>query len=315
MTASDLRFFTVDLIADAYRRAVAKEPGNEELLSHLFMSYVRLSDYKKQQDVAMMLYKLAPKSPYFFWSVMSLYLQVSCSHSFTLSDHLLKAITEVDEKKKNLFLALADKKIQKFVEEGRIETDAEVDMYLMVLEKQGKFEEILKVAEGPLAKFIPNHLEFFTRRKAMIYIGLADYPKAFETFRSLLETHPDQIEFYEKMFEIATFTNTYEHDLSGTKEYVQDLIILLKDYTSDQSPNYKLRGPHLAKIQLFYILKSYESDHPSIQDLRSSLTQSAAKLFVEYFQLFGHKTACYYDLVYILSTFKQSRNDVGDVSY
>lgn len=54
-----------------------KEPNNEELLSHLFMSYVRLDDYKKQQDVGMALYKLIPKNPYFFWSVMSLYLQVS----------------------------------------------------------------------------------------------------------------------------------------------------------------------------------------------------------------------------------------------
>lgn len=54
-----------------------KSPTNEELFSHLFMAYVRLGDYKKQQTVAMNLYKLKSKNPYYFWAVMSLYMQVS----------------------------------------------------------------------------------------------------------------------------------------------------------------------------------------------------------------------------------------------
>jgi hypothetical protein len=34
-----------------YENAVKKEPNNEEWLSHLFMSYVRLGNYKRQQQV------------------------------------------------------------------------------------------------------------------------------------------------------------------------------------------------------------------------------------------------------------------------
>ena len=65
-----------DKICRMYEAAVKKEPNNEEFLSHLFMSHVRLGSYKKQQMVAMNLYKVAHKNPYYYWSVMSLVLQV-----------------------------------------------------------------------------------------------------------------------------------------------------------------------------------------------------------------------------------------------
>ena len=67
---------TVKLIADAYECASKKEPTNEELHSHLFMAYVRMGQYKKQQIAAMNLYRLKPKNPYYFWAVMSVYMQV-----------------------------------------------------------------------------------------------------------------------------------------------------------------------------------------------------------------------------------------------
>lgn len=39
------------------------------------MSYVRLGDFKKQQQTALALYKLKPKNPYYFWAVMSVVMQ------------------------------------------------------------------------------------------------------------------------------------------------------------------------------------------------------------------------------------------------
>ena len=55
-----------------YEQASKKDPTNEEFLTHLFMSYVRLEEYKKQQITAINLYKIKLKKPYYFWSVMSL---------------------------------------------------------------------------------------------------------------------------------------------------------------------------------------------------------------------------------------------------
>lgn len=51
------------------------DPNNEELLTHLFMSYVRLGEFKKQQQTALSLYKLKTKPHYYFWAVMSLVMQ------------------------------------------------------------------------------------------------------------------------------------------------------------------------------------------------------------------------------------------------
>ena len=41
-----------------YENATKKEPTNEEFLSHLFMAYVRLGQFKKQQATALNLYKV-----------------------------------------------------------------------------------------------------------------------------------------------------------------------------------------------------------------------------------------------------------------
>ena len=40
-----------------YELAAKKEPQNEELLTHLFMAYVRMGYYQKQRDAAVQLYK------------------------------------------------------------------------------------------------------------------------------------------------------------------------------------------------------------------------------------------------------------------
>lgn len=68
-------YFSADKISEVYEAAAKADPNNEELLTHLFMSYVRLGDFKKQQRTAMALYKLVPKNPYYFWAVMSIVMQ------------------------------------------------------------------------------------------------------------------------------------------------------------------------------------------------------------------------------------------------
>lgn len=65
----------MDKIPLLYKTAVEQDPKNEELHTHLFMSYVRVFDFKAQHQSAMALYKLKPKNPYYCWAVMSLILQ------------------------------------------------------------------------------------------------------------------------------------------------------------------------------------------------------------------------------------------------
>lgn len=43
--------FAAEMIPGIYEMALKQNPQNEELYSHLFMAYVRIGDYKKQQQV------------------------------------------------------------------------------------------------------------------------------------------------------------------------------------------------------------------------------------------------------------------------
>ena len=66
----------MEKVPEIYDAAVKKKPKNDELLSHLFMAYVRTEDYKKQQQTALALHKVVPSNPYYSWAVMSIVMQV-----------------------------------------------------------------------------------------------------------------------------------------------------------------------------------------------------------------------------------------------
>lgn len=114
------------------------EPTNEEVVSHLFMSYLQVNNFKGQQNVGMQLYKLNPKSPYYFWAVMSIVLQAK------------RGPDAADEPRRNLLLTLAQRMIDKFIADGKIDAEQEVQLYLSILQEQGKFREALDFLEGPI---------------------------------------------------------------------------------------------------------------------------------------------------------------------
>eukprot|EP00795_Rhopilema_esculentum_P015119 gene15119-6303_t len=119
-------------IATIYELAVAQHKNNEEFLSHLFMAYVRIGNNLKQQKTAMSLHKSFPlKNPYYFWAVMSIYMQ---------------ALTSEDEKAvKAMLLPLAERMVAKYVKDNKIEAEAEVQLYLMILEKAEKYERAFTI--------------------------------------------------------------------------------------------------------------------------------------------------------------------------
>ena len=50
-----------------------------------------------------------------------------------------------------MLLPLAERMTEKYVNEDRIEAEAEVGMYIMILELLGKHEKALQVVRGPLS--------------------------------------------------------------------------------------------------------------------------------------------------------------------
>ena len=86
--------FAAHKICTMYENATKLEPNNEELLSQLFMSYVRIGAYKKQQTAAMALYKAKAKTPYYFWAVMSVVLQAKTSNEEKTANQVILPLAE-----------------------------------------------------------------------------------------------------------------------------------------------------------------------------------------------------------------------------
>lgn len=49
-----------------------------------------------------------------------------------------------------MYQPLAERMIQKFVKEGKVEAEPQIKLYLTVLEMAGKFSDALEVLDGPL---------------------------------------------------------------------------------------------------------------------------------------------------------------------
>ena len=71
---------------------------------------VRQKDYKRQQQVAMEMYKAHKKSPYYFWAVMSIVMQA----------YKAKATPGMERLANMMLLPLAEKMMVKAAEEKRI---------------------------------------------------------------------------------------------------------------------------------------------------------------------------------------------------
>lgn len=125
----------MEKIVDLYNYAVKQQPTNEELLAHLFMSYVRLEDFKSQQATALQLYKAHPKNAYYFWAVMSVYLQGMRGPENSVSA------------KRQIYLTLAQRMIDKVILENRLESDQELYLYLQILRHQEKHQQALDFIE------------------------------------------------------------------------------------------------------------------------------------------------------------------------
>lgn len=152
-----------------YSYAAKQTPGNEEILAHLFMAYVNIDDFKSQQSVALQLYKIHPKNPYYFWAVVSVFLQG------------VKGSESSVPQKRNLFLSLAEKMVHKIITENKIEAEQEAQLYIKILLEQGKFREALDFLDSSIA------LKYFPGAPTSIRIELLRKLKEWKALRELLE--------------------------------------------------------------------------------------------------------------------------------
>ncbi|GIX89099.1 n-alpha-acetyltransferase 25, NatB auxiliary subunit [Caerostris extrusa] len=222
----------LELIADAYERATKKDPQNEELLSHLFMSHVRNGDYKKQQQTAMALYKLKPKNPYYFWAVMSIVMQADVA----------------DEKlAKSMLLPLAERMTEKFVNDGKLEAEAEVQLYLMILERQGKYEKAIEVLEGPLREKLSPYQDTLQKRTAE-YLAKLENPDQWSYYKEYFSSvcHLVDSNWQPEENRHEKLEDSVDYDFQKAIDFVEALV----EEQNGVRDGRKLRGPYLAQIKL-----------------------------------------------------------------
>lgn len=164
---------TVGKICVIYQNAVEIDGNSEELLTQLFMSYARVHEFAAQQRVAMQLYKLKQKNPYYCWAVMS------C---------LLKAIRGADKNepaKRKLSLELAQRMMEKLINDNKLDAEQEAQLYLIILDQQEKYAEQLEFLDGTTGKKVYLGAPIEMRIKLMR--NLKQWPELNVLLKSLLK--------------------------------------------------------------------------------------------------------------------------------
>ncbi|OXU18145.1 hypothetical protein TSAR_006441 [Trichomalopsis sarcophagae] len=246
-----------DKISEVYEAASKADPNNEELLTHLFMSYVRLGDYKKQHHTALALYKLVPKNPYYFWAVMSIVMQASQAE---------------DKQAKNVILPLAERMVLKLIKEGKIEAEQEIQLYLMILEMQGKTEEMFEIITGPLAAKLSN----VTQRKAKLLLQMKRFDEAAKAYEELIRKERDNWAYYQEYLTAGLNCQT------ATKCYK------FLNETITTTFDDKVRAPQLARLELL--------KRTSEQKLEIEHCAHICDDMRQYFKQFGNKGCIVGDL-------------------
>uniref|UniRef100_A0A3Q0SVE0 N-alpha-acetyltransferase 25, NatB auxiliary subunit n=1 Tax=Amphilophus citrinellus TaxID=61819 RepID=A0A3Q0SVE0_AMPCI len=275
-----------ELVTKLYEAAVKKVPLSEEYHSHLFMAYARVGEYKKMQQAGMALYKIVPKNPYYFWSVMSLVMQ---------------AISAQDEKlAQTMFLPLAERMVEKMVKEEKIEAEAEVQLYFMILERLGKCIEALEVIRGPLGEKLTSELQSRENKCMMLYKRLQRWPECNALAHKLLLKNPDDWQFYPAYFDSLFHLMDQswsppeegEHCSEGSVHHtVAEVVRFVEERIKgeDSKESRSLRGPYLARLELMHRLR--ERGCPE-----ESLLGEPLELMVQFFNKFGDKPCCITDL-------------------
>lgn len=277
-------------ICNIYSIAIKNDPKSEELLTHLFMAYVRVCDYKKQQQTAMALYKLKFKNHYYFWTVMSIVMQ---------------AHEAGQELAKSLQLPLAEKMVKKLVDENKIEAEQEVQLYLMILEMQDKLEDALAVVEGPLGEKLQSYI-VVPGKKVELLMKMECWEKANVEIKKMLQDDMDNWSLYLNLFK-TVFNNPTSKLSSETivsetvTNKIDDCVVFLVEIQKkNKNAEHHLRGPYLAIMEFFIQLQEISMD-PEIH------FGYFTDLLLVYFKHFGTKTCCLNDLRPYLDKLSESQ--------
>ncbi|XP_031637101.1 phagocyte signaling-impaired protein [Contarinia nasturtii] len=272
-----------------YQNAVEKDGTNEELLTQLFMSYARIDEFAMQQRVAMELYKFTQKKPYFCWIVMSCLLKA------------FRGTDKDDPTKRKVSLELAQRMMEKMINESKLNAEQDAQLYLIILNEQKKYAEQLTFLDSTTCKSIYAGAPIEMRIKLMK--NLKQWPELNVLLKGLLKEHIDRWDLYQDYIQTVVELvknktapetddkTSYDTSFESCHEFLCELI---------ESSNKKFRGPYLARLELYRVMDRNQFD-------AHKLLGEFIELLIDYFRIFGEKPCCAKDIVLFLDDLKEQQ--------
>ncbi|CDS42438.1 peptide alpha N acetyltransferase [Echinococcus multilocularis] len=249
--------------------ALEKFPDNEDLLVCLFFIHVRKCNFNAQQAIARKLCQQNPLDRGFrFWMALSTVLQGEKDAALA----------------KRMFLPLAERILEKALNEGYFRSHKDLHFYISVLKRMGKYSKALGL---------------LTDSSVMDKINEQDYQHDYSD--CLLELNAELGDWSE-MVRIATVMLEKDSDnWSAWKTLLQHgfqdedktkVLLSLIDRFVKQSPN--CRGPYLALIDFSANLIKRGIQHPNAEE------SFCINLANQFFAKYGRKPIGALDLSYVL---------------
>ncbi|XP_059569366.1 N-alpha-acetyltransferase 25, NatB auxiliary subunit isoform X3 [Alligator mississippiensis] len=189
--------------------------------------------------------------------------------------------------------------VEKMVKEEKIEAEAEVELYYMILERLEKYQEALSVVRGKLGEKLTSELQSRENKCMAMYKKLGKWPECNALSRRLLLKNSDDWQFYityfESIFQLIDYNWTPpaegEHSLEGEVHYsVEQAVKFVEERITEEAKSSRpLRGPYLAKLELIRRLR-----HRGCND--EYKLGDPEELMFQYFKKFGDKPCCLTDL-------------------
>lgn len=292
MCYSDLNRY--DQICELYETARNVQPKNEEIIVNLFSAYVRVGDYKKQQNTAITLTKIRAKGQYYFWMAMSILLQALSIDELT--EYCMPPLCEFKEpyigveKSENicLLLNLVVKIIDRMIKEEKIELPGEALLCPIPPEALGKYDKALEILEIVTTK---NHIpmNMANKKKVDLFIKMKQWDKANILLQKLLVEEPDSwvlMLYYLQSVEKLSPRNEFA-DEPGIDNSYEKALNFINKLIENNKDNIK-RGPYLAKLELYKRWLPLETKTISIADYVSD--------FFSYVKQWGTVDCCARDV-------------------
>ncbi|XP_050068451.1 phagocyte signaling-impaired protein [Anopheles maculipalpis] len=271
----------LDKICTLFSNAVRQVPGSEELLSQLFIAYMRIDDFKALQTVALQLYKLRQRNSYYFWAVMSVVLQA------------LRGPDAANPEKAKLLLALAQRMVDKFIAENKLEGAQEAQLYLQILQEQHKYGEAYEFLQGALCQKLYPGAPVYLRIDLLKQLN--KWGDLNRLLKELLLREQDRWDYYQDYI-----NSTFELIKAGDKPDGADYTVeMCHEFLCDiiEAQPKKFRGPYLARLEL-------NRRMVELQYAEEQLFGKMSDMLAEYFELFADKPCCALDMKLFLEFVK-----------